>query len=385
VSGAADVRVGFAPPSIGDAEIEAVAAVLRSGWLTTGARVQELEEAVAAYTGAAHAVAVNSGTAALHLSLLAAGVGPGAEVITTPLTFCATVNAILHTGATPVFADIDLATMNLDPAAVGAALTSRTAAVLPVHYAGRPAAMGAFRAMADRHGLRLVEDAAHAFGAAIGSTRVGAIGDLTAFSFHAVKNLTTGEGGMVTTESAAWAKRMRVMALHGLSADAWARYAGSGPLHYEVVEAGFKYNMMDLQAAIGLQQLTRFDAFEGHRRAIWTRYADGLADLPLVLPAPAEPGTTHAHHLFTILVDRARCGRSRDELAAALRERGISTSVHFTALHLHRFYAERLGCARGQFPRAESVSDRTLSLPLSAGTTLAGADRVIDVLRELVR
>jgi dTDP-4-amino-4,6-dideoxygalactose transaminase len=379
-----ETRVGFAPPSIGDAEVDAVSEVLRSGWLTTGPRVRELEAAVAAFTGARHAVAVNSGTAALHLSLLAAEIGLGTEVVTTPLTFCATVNAILHTGATPVLADIDLTTMNLDPAAAAAAVTPRTAALLPVHFAGRPALMDDFCALADRHGLRLVEDAAHAFGAAIGAHRVGILGDLTAFSFHAVKNLTTGEGGMVTTNSAAWAKRMRVMALHGLSADAWARYAGRGPLHYEVVEAGFKYNMMDLQAAIGLRQLARFDAFQAHRAALWSRYAEGLADLPLTQPATAEPGTTHAHHLFTVLVDRDLCGWTRDDLGAALRERGIATSVHFIALHLHRFYAERLGCRRGQFPNAEYVSDRTLSLPLSSGTRVEDVERVIDVLRELI-
>jgi dTDP-4-amino-4,6-dideoxygalactose transaminase len=378
-------RVGFAPPSIEDGEVDAVAEVLRSGWLTTGPRVRELEQAVAHYTGAAHAIAVNSGTAALHLSLLAAGLGPGAEVVTTPLTFCATVNAILHTGAAPVLADIDLTTLNMDPAAASVAVTPRTAAVLPVHFAGRPAPMGELCELADRHGLRVVEDAAHAFGAAVGAHRVGTLGDLTAFSFHAVKNLTTGEGGMVTTHSAVWARRIRTLALHGMSVDAWARYAGKGPLHYEVVEAGFKYNMMDLQAAIGLRQLARFDALQAHRAALWARYGDGLADLPITLPATPDAGTTHAHHLFTILVDRDLCGWTRDELGAALRERGIATSIHFIALHLHPFYASRLGCRRGQFPNAEYVSDRTLSLPLSAGTSGESVDRVISALRELIR
>jgi len=388
---ATDLVVSFAPPDIGDAEMRAVIEVLQSGWLTTGPKVKEFEAAVAAYTGAQHAIAVNSGTAALHLSLLAAGIEPGRAVVTTPYTFCATVNAIIHAGGTPVLADIDLATLNLDPAAADAAVTPRTAAILPVHFAGRPAPLARLGGIAARHGLTIVDDAAHAFGAAAGSRRIGAAADLTAFSFHAVKNITTGEGGMVTTDRADWAERIRTLALHGMSRDAWARYAGRGAAQYEVVAAGFKYNMMDLQAAIGLQQLARVDAMQAHRRRLWQRYDAGLAELPLTRPAPVsrhdvgEPVPTHAHHLYTVLVDHALCGWTRDDLAAALRERGIATSVHFKAVHLHRYYAERFGYRRGMFPNAEFVSDRTLSLPLSAGTDEADVDRVITVLRELVK
>jgi dTDP-4-amino-4,6-dideoxygalactose transaminase len=387
---ATDLVVSFAPPDIGEAEMRAVLDVLQSGWLTTGPQVKAFEAAVAAYTGAAHAVAVNSGTAALHLSLLAAGIEAGREVVTTPYTFCATINAIIHAGGTPVLADIDLTTLNIDPAAVDAAITPRTAAVLPVHFGGRPAALARLGGIARRHGLVIVDDAAHAFGAAAGATRIGAAADATAFSFHAVKNITTGEGGMVTTNRADWAERIRVLALHGMSRDAWARYAGHGAAQYEVVEAGFKYNMMDLQAAIGLQQLARVDAMQAHRRQLWQRYDEGLAELPLTRPAPVarhdvgEAAPTHAHHLYTVLVDHGLCGWTRDDLAAALRERGIATSVHFKALHLHRYYAERFGYRRGMFPNAEFVSDRTLSLPLSAGTDDADVDRVITVLRELV-
>jgi dTDP-4-amino-4,6-dideoxygalactose transaminase len=388
---ATDLVVSFAPPDIGDAEMRAVVEVLQSGWLTTGPKVKAFEAAVAAYTGAQHAIAVNSGTAALHLSLLAAGIEAGREVVTTPYTFCATVNAIIHAGGTPVLADIDLTTLNLDPAAAEAAVTPRTAALLPVHFAGRPAPLVRLGGIAKRHGLTIVDDAAHAFGAAAGSRRIGAAADLTAFSFHVVKNITTGEGGMITTDRADWAERIRVLALHGMSRDAWARYSGRGAAQYDVVEAGFKYNMMDLQAAIGLQQLARVDAMQAHRRALWQRYDEGLAELPLTRPAPVsrhdvgEPEPTHAHHLYTVLVDRGLCGWTRDDLAVALRERGIATSVHFKAVHLHRYYAERYGYRRGMFPNAEFVSDRTLSLPLSAGTDEADVDRVITVLRELVK
>jgi dTDP-4-amino-4,6-dideoxygalactose transaminase len=384
---AADLVVSFAPPDIGDAEMRAVLEVLQSGWLTTGPQVKAFEAAVAAYTGAQHAVAVNSGTAALHLSLLAAGVEPGREVVTTPYTFCATVNAIIHAGGTPVLADIDLTTLNIDPAAVETAITPRTAVVLPVHFAGRPAPLARLGAIAGRHGLHVVDDAAHAFGAAAGARRIGAAADLTAFSFHAVKNITTGEGGMITTDRADWAERIRVLALHGMSRDAWARYAGRGAAQYEVVEAGFKYNMMDLQAAIGLQQLARIEALQAHRRALWRRYDEGLVDLPLTRPALVgrhDAGEAEPHHLYTVLVEPGLCGWTRDDLAAALRERGIATSVHFKAIHLHRYYAERFGYRRGMFPNAEFVSDRTLSLPLSAGTDEADVDRVITVLRELL-
>ena len=229
---ATDLVVSFAPPDIGDDEMRAVVEVLQSGWLTTGPKVRAFEAAVADYTGAQHAVAVNSGTAALHLSLLAAGVEAGREVVTTPYTFCATINAIIHAGGTPVLADIDLTTLNLDPAAAEATVTPRTAALLPVHFAGRPAPLVRLGGIAARHGLTMIDDAAHAFGAAAGSRRIGAAADLTAFSFHAVKNITTGEGGMITTDRADWAERIRVLALHGMSRDAWARYAGRGAAQY---------------------------------------------------------------------------------------------------------------------------------------------------------
>ncbi len=375
--------ISFAPPSIGFGDVDAVVAVLQSGWLTTGPRVREFEAAFAEYVGARHAMAVSSCTAALHLSLLAAGIGPGDEVVTTPLTFCATVNAIIHAGATPVLADVDRHTMNLSPDAAAAAITPRTAALLPVHFAGRPVDVHAFRALASRHHLLVIEDAAHAVGASVDAVRVGVTADSSCFSFHATKNLTTGEGGMVTTDRSEWADRIRVSALHGMSRDGWTRYAREGTPHYDVVSAGYKYNMTDLQAALGLSQLTRFEALQARREVIWQRYDEGLASLPLLRPAAPEAGTVHARHLYTVLVDPALCGWRRDDLAQALRERGIGTSIHFRALHLHPYYAT-YGCAPGMFPHAEHISACTLSLPLSSDMPLDAVDRVVDALHALL-
>ena len=377
--------VEFARPDLTEAEEQEVLSALRSGWLSTGPRVREFEQAFAEFVGARHAVAVNSCSAALHLALLAAGVGPGHEVVTTPLTFCATANAILHTGATPVFADIDRETMNLDPEAVDAAITPHTRAILPVHFGGRPVDVAAFRSLAQRHGLVLIEDAAHCQDGAVAGERIGTTADFTCFSFYATKNLTTGEGGMVTTALSDQADWMRVAALHGMSKDAWSRYSRSGGRLYDVVMAGFKYNMMDVQAALGLQQLRRLPAMQLRRRAIWTRYEEGLRDLGLIRPAPEAPGTRHSLHLYTVLVEPDRAGLNRDELRQALRDRGIGTSVHFTALHLFPFYADRLGLREGQFPNAEYVSEHTMSLPLSAAMTDEEVEQVLAALREVCR
>ncbi len=375
----------LARPDLTPAEAEAVADVLASGWLTTGPRVAAFERAFAESVGAAHAVAVNSCTAGLHLSLLASGVGPGDEVVTSPLTFCATANTVIHCGATPVFADVQRDGGTLDPAAAAAAITPETRALLPVHYAGRPADPLAFRAMADARGLTLVEDAAHAVTAGAGGRRVGAIGDYTCFSFYATKNLATGEGGMVTLENAEKAAWMRVAALHGLSRDAWARYAPGGGASYDVVMAGFKYNMTDLQAALGLVQLQRLASMQACRAALWARYEEGLRDLPLGRPSPVPSDWTHARHLYAVLVDETACGWSRDGLQAALGAAGIGTSVHFRALHLHPYYADRYSLRRGMFPNAEYLSDNSLSLPLWSGMTAHDVDRVVDVLRTLLK
>jgi dTDP-4-amino-4,6-dideoxygalactose transaminase len=377
-------EVDFAPPDLGDAEIQEVVDVLRSGWLSTGPRVERFEGAFAAYIGCPHAVAVNSCTAALHLSLLAAGVGPGDEVVTTPLTFCADANVILHAGATPIFADVDPVTMNLTADAAAEATTDRTRAWLPVHFAGRPVDAAAFRSGARQRGVTLVEDAAHCVEGHSAGEKIGATADLTCFSFYATKNLAAGEGGMVTTASPEWAERIRMASLHGMTRAAWSRYRRASASRYDVMMPGFKYNMPDLQAAIGLHQLASIERRLRRREAIWRRYDEGLADLPIERPAPCRTGDRHARHLYTILVDETESGWSRDRLQDALRTRGISTSVHFTPVHLHSYYAERYGYRPGMFPVAESIGRRTLSLPLSSGLRDAAVDRVIHILRELL-
>ena len=374
---AARAVVPFSPPAIGPEEIAEVIATLESGWLSTGPRVRLFEARFAAYIRASHALALNSCTAGLHLSLLVSGIGPGDEVITTPFTFFATANVIVHTGATPVFADVDPRTGNLDPAAAEAAITPRTRALIVVHYGGRPADVSAFEAIARRHGLILIEDAAHCVEGVSGGRKIGTTADFTCFSFYATKNVTTGEGGMVTTASAAADERMRIASLHGLTRAAWQRHDG-GTVGYDVVMPGFKYNMTDLQAAIGLHQLAAIDRHLERRRAIARRYDEGLAGLPIDRFAPLDAVSTHAHHLYTILVDQ------RDAVSARLAEAGIATSVHFPPVHLHSYYTSRFDYARGQFPHAERIGARVLSLPFSPALTDEQIDAAIAAVRTAV-
>jgi len=290
---------------------------------------------------------------------------------------------VIHTGATPVFADIDPISLSLDPLAAEDAMTRRTKAIIPVHYAGHPADMSAFQALARGRGLRLIEDAAHCMEGVAEGRKVGSIGDFTCFSVYATKNLTTGEGGMVTTDDEEAAAFRRIASLHGMSRDAWARYASGGAAQYDVVMPGFKYNMMDIQAAIGPHQLARLSELHGRRSAIWAQDDAGFADLPLRLPTPVDAGSVHARHLYTVLVDEATAGISRDILQARLRDRGGSTSIHGRALHLHPYYQERFGLRRGMFPAAEAVSDTTLSL--AAAMPAATVDPVIEAVHEVLR
>lgn len=367
----------FGAPQIDEDEIEEVTRTMRSGWLGTGPRVARFESDFAAYKGVRHAVAVNSCTAALHLSILAAGIEPGDEVITTPLTFCATVNAIIHAGGIPVLADVDPATMNVDPDRIRAAITPRTRAIVAVHFAGRPCEMDAICELASAHDLRLIEDCAHAVESEVGGRKAGTFGDFGCFSFYVTKNVMTGEGGMVVAREEEDASRIKVLALHGMSKDAWKRFGDEGYRHYYVTECGFKYNMMDLQAAIGIHQLRRVERNWKRRRAIWRRYDEALADLPLRLPPPPAPNTRHGHHLYTILVDEKAAGMDRDAFLDAMTARNIGVGVHYFSIPEHPFYRDRFGWRPEDFPCAMRIGRQTVSLPLSPALSDGDVEDVI--------
>jgi dTDP-4-amino-4,6-dideoxygalactose transaminase len=374
----------FGSPAIEEDEIEEVVATIRSGWLGTGPKVDRFESMFKEYTGAKYAMALNSCTAGLHLSMIVAGVKPGDEVITTPMTFCATANTILHAGAKPVFVDIDRSTMNIDPNLIEQAITPRTRAIAPVHMAGRPCEMDAIMDIAQRQGLAVIEDAAHCVEGMYKGKKIGSIGDITCFSFYVTKNVVTGEGGMVTTNHEKWAEKIKMYGLHGMSKDAWKRYSDEGYKHYQVVFPGFKYNMMDIQASLGIHQLKRVGLNHKRREDIWRRYDDAFANLPCWTPAPAEPETTHARHLYALLIDTDKIKKSRDEVQQRLFEMNIGTGIHFTALHLHEYYRETFGFRRGDFPNAEFISDRTLSLPLSAKVSCEDVERVIAAVKQIL-
>ena len=392
----------FGAPRIEQAEIDEVVATLRSGWLGTGPKTAEFERRFAAYVGAQCAVAVSSCTAALHLSLLAIKAAPGVAVITSPLTFAATANAIIHTGAQPLFVDVDRDTMNISPAGLRAFLErecdrdprsgrarhrasgAEIAALVPVHFAGRPCDMDAIAAIARDYRLAVVEDAAHAIESRYHGRKIGSLSTTTCFSFYVTKNITTAEGGMVTTDDRELADRLKVAALHGLSRDAWTRYSDAGFKHYRVVYPGYKYNMTDIQASLGLHQLARIDEYHRRRTAIWEMYDRAFADLPLTLPAPPAPDTTHARHLYTVLVDQQAAGMTRDEFQQRLHERKIGSGIHFVSLHLHDFYRDTFGFQADDFPQAAFISARTISLPLSAGLTDEDVADVIAAVRDIL-
>lgn len=373
----------FGAPAIGEAEIDGVVDSMRRRWIGTGPKVAAFEARFAAYKHCPNAVAVGSATAAMHLSLLALGVGPGDEVITTAMTFCSTVNVIIHAGAQPVLADCERDTLNISPAAIEALITPRTKAVLVVHFAGRACDMDAIEDICRRHGLLLIEDCAHAIETIYHGRAAGTIGQAGCFSFYATKNLTTGEGGMVISPDADLAARVKTLALHGMSKDAWKRFGDDGYRHYAVVEAGFKYNLTDMAAAIGLAQFDKLETMWEHRERVWQKYDAAFADLPVILPKAPAQDTRHAYHLYTPLLDLSRLSCSRDDVLHGMTLEGIGVGVHYLPIHSHPFYQKFFGGGLS-FPNAEFIGDRTLSLPLTGDIDDGAVADVITAFRRLL-
>ena len=368
----------FGAPLISDEEEREILSCLRTGWLGTGPKVAQLEREFRDYKGAPYAVAVNSCTAALHLSMLAAGIGPGDEVITTALTFCATVNTIIHAGAKPVLVDVDPATFNIDPREVAAKITSHTKAIIPVHFAGLACDMDALVTIARRRGLMIIEDCAHAVETTYKGKQAGTFGNFGCFSFYVTKNMTTGEGGMILTTDERHADRLKILALHGMSKDAWRRFSDDGYKHYYVVECGYKYNMMDIQAAIGIHQLRRIQKNWERRQEIWATYQREFSGLPLTLPAQPDEGTRHAYHLYTVLINPERTNLTRDQFIADMTAENIGVGVHYQSIPVHPYYQERFGWRPEDYPHSLRIGQQTVSLPLSPKLT---DHDVADVIR----
>jgi dTDP-4-amino-4,6-dideoxygalactose transaminase len=376
----------FGSPLICDDEIREVNDSLNSGWLGTGPKVHRFENDFANYKGAEKAVAVNSCTAALHLSLLASGLKHGDEVITTPMTFCATVNTIIHSGATPVLADINPVTMNLEPSAVEAAITPSTKAILAVHFAGHPCDMDALCSIASKYNLLLIEDCAHAIETLYRGKPAGTIGDFGCFSFYVTKNISTGEGGMVLAKNNDELNRIKTFSLHGISLDAWNRFGSKGYKHYEVIECGFKYNMMDLQASIGIHQLNRVEKMWGQRELIWNRYQNELNDLPITLPSSIlDFDSKHAYHLFTILIDPNNSGITRDNFLVEMTKLNIGLGVHYRSIPEFSYYQNRFNWRPQNWPNSYKVGQQTVSLPLSPKMTSSDVDDVICSVRSIFK
>ena len=373
----------FSVPLLGQAEIDSVVDCLRSGWLTSGQKVKAFEQDFARYIGCSHALAVNSCTAALHLGLEAVGVQPGDEVITSPMTFAATAAVIEHLGARPVLVDCEAETLNLDATRLAAAITPRTRAIVPVHFAGQPCDMEAILAVARAHDLAVVEDAAHALPARVRGRLVGTLGDITCFSFYATKTITTGEGGMVTTDREDYAARMRIMHLHGMSRDAWKRYAQNGSWSYDILAAGFKYNLTDIAASIGIAQLARADAFHARRLEIARAYTAGLSGVRGVRTPVVRDEGGHAWHLYVVQVVPEALTIDRDEFIRRLVAMNIGVSVHFIPLHVHPYYRDKYGYRPEDFPIAYAAFQRIVSLPLYPKMSDDDVQDVIGAVRSL--
>jgi dTDP-4-amino-4,6-dideoxygalactose transaminase len=374
----------FGRPEIGEEEIAEVVDSLRSGWIGTGPKVARFERMLEEYLGARHCRCVSSCSAALMLSMQAAHIGAGDDVLVPAMTFVATANAVEHAGARPVFVDSEPETGLIDLDAAEALITERTRAIIPVHLAGRPIDMDRLNGLRDRHGVVVIEDAAHAIGAEWHGRRIGAFGNPTAFSFYVTKNISTIEGGAVVTADERFATEVERLALHGLSLGAWQRFSDAGFRHYEVERPGFKFNMTDVQAAVGLHQLPRLDGWIDQRADLWDRYDTALAGLPLETPPPQAAGTRHARHLYQVLLAPGE-RVSRDELLDGLNERMIGAGVHYRGVHLHPYYEHRYGLRRQDFPVASDISERTVSLPFGPGVSEADQQDVIDALTDVLR
>jgi len=381
----AKLSVPFHRAAVGEEEVAAVSEVLRSGWLTMGPRTQQFERQFAQYIGAPYALAVSSCTAALHLALEAIDLRPGDEVLLPTTTFTATAEAVTYLGGRPVLVDVDQQTMNLDPDDAARRLTRRTRAILPVHFAGQPCDLAPLQELASRHGLRMVEDAAHALPASYRGQAIGGISEFTAFSFYATKPLTTGEGGIIATLNAQAAERIQMMRLHGIGRDAWKRYRDEGSWRYEVREAGYKYNFTDLQAAIGLVQLQKCDAMQQARRRIAEQYVLGLQSLEEIELPAIQPDRESSWHLFVLRLHLDRLAIDRDQFIEELKHRGIGCSVHFIPLHLHPFYQRAFGYRGGDFPKAEAEYHRCISLPIYPTMEADEIECVIHAVTDTVR
>ena len=376
----------FARPSLGEEEIREVVDTLRSGWITTGPKTERFAAEFLEYVGGRHAVPVSSATAGLHAALLALGVGPGDEVVTTPLTFVATLNTVVHCGAVPVLVDVDAATLQMRVENVEAALTPRTKAIVPVHYVGQPVDLDPLLALTAVRGIAVLEDAAHAVGTEYKGRRIGSFPTTSVFSFHPNKNITTGEGGMIVTEDPGVFERASLLKFHGMDREAWKRFAKEGSPRYDVAVPGFKYNMMDIQAALGLHQLPRLEGFLAERARLAERYEELLSGLPgLLLPQRVAYPVRHAWHLYTPLVDVDRLTITRDRFMEELKKRNIGSGLHYMAAHEFSFYAERFGWRPEDFPEAHFVSERIVSLPLFPGLTDRDQDDVVEAVAQVLR
>jgi len=381
------VRDRFLPfhqPSIEDEEIQEVVDTLKSGWITTGPKTKLFEKKFQEYIGCKHAIAVSSCTAGLHLALVAAGIGQGDEVITTPYTFATTGEVIIQIGAKPVFVDIEEDGFNIDVTKIPEAITPETKAIIPVHFAGEPCDMDEIMKIAQENNLFVIEDAAHAVGAEYKGKKIGNIGDVTVFSFYATKNLTTGEGGMVTTNNDELAEKIRLLSLHGISKDAWKRYTAEGSWYYEILYAGYKYNMTDIQASLGIHQLNKLEKFLSIRQKYAQRYSSAFADISEIKIPPVNHHVRHAWHLYVIRLNSASLSIDRKQFIEALKAENIGSSVHFIPLHLHPYYKKKYGYKQGDYPNSEQVYSRVISLPLFPKMADADLEDVIKAVKKVV-